>query len=88
MSGASHHPAFMGNCRTISHTFYSPVYPVDEGNEDVGWVSEWTRGDFPRTNKYINYFLKKLLFLYDVLFTVFSIITRFTIARREFLTHI
>ena len=28
--GASHHPAFMGNCRTISHTFYSLIYPVDE----------------------------------------------------------
>ena len=36
--GASHHPAFMGNCQTISHTFYSPIYPVDEGNEDVGSV--------------------------------------------------
>ena len=34
--GASNHPALMGNCRTISHTFYSPIYPVDEGNEDVG----------------------------------------------------
>ena len=30
--GASHHPAFMGNCQTISHTF-SLIYPVDEGNE-------------------------------------------------------
>ena len=30
----------MGNCRTISHTFYSPIYPVDEGNEDVGLVSD------------------------------------------------
>ena len=28
--GASHHPAFMGNCRTISHTFYSLIYLVDE----------------------------------------------------------
>ena len=37
--GASHHPAFMGNCRTISHKFYSPIYPVDEENDDVGSVS-------------------------------------------------
>ena len=36
--GASHHPAFMGNCRTISHTFYSLIYPMDEENEDVGSV--------------------------------------------------
>ena len=36
--GASHHPAFMGNCRTISYMLYSPIYPVDEGNEDVGSV--------------------------------------------------
>ena len=36
--GTSHHPAFMDNCRTISHTFYSPIYTVDEGNEDVGPV--------------------------------------------------
>ena len=35
---ASHHPAFMGNCRTITHTFYSLIYPVDEGNENVGSV--------------------------------------------------
>ena len=28
----------MGNCRTISHTFFSPIYPVDERNEDVGLV--------------------------------------------------
>ena len=32
----------MGNCQTISCTFYSPIYPVDEGNEDVGQVSEIT----------------------------------------------
>ena len=31
--GASHYPAFMGNCQTISHTFYSLIYPVNEGNE-------------------------------------------------------
>ena len=31
--GASHHPAFVGNCQTISHTFYSLIYPADEGNE-------------------------------------------------------
>ena len=36
--GAFHHPAFMGNCETIGHTIYSPIYPVDEGNEDVGLV--------------------------------------------------
>ena len=29
--GASHHPVFMGNSRpTISHTFFSLLYPVDE----------------------------------------------------------
>ena len=33
---ASHQPAFMCNRLTISHTFYSPIYPVDEGNVDVG----------------------------------------------------
>ena len=38
--GTSHHLAFMGNCRTISHTFYSPIYPVDERNDDVGSVSD------------------------------------------------
>ena len=31
--GASCHPAFMGNCQTISHTPHSPTYPVDEGSE-------------------------------------------------------
>ena len=36
--GASHHPAFIGNWRAISHTFCSPVYPVDIGNEDLGLV--------------------------------------------------
>ena len=35
--GGSHHAAFMGNCWTISHKFYSSI-PVDEGNEDVGLV--------------------------------------------------
>ena len=35
---ASHQLPFMDNCRTISLTFYSPIYPVDEGNEDVGSV--------------------------------------------------
>ena len=29
--GASHH----GNCRTITHTFYSPIYLVDERNGEV-----------------------------------------------------
>ena len=28
----------MGNCWTIRHTFYSPIYTVDERNEDVGLV--------------------------------------------------
>ena len=49
-------------------------------------------GNFPRTNKYINYFLKTLLSFYMMFFSqfphVFSITTRFTTARREFLTHI
>ena len=34
---ASNQLAFMGNCQTISYTFCSPIYPVDEGNEDVGF---------------------------------------------------
>ena len=38
MRGASHQPTFMSNWRTISRMFYSPIYPVDEGNEDVGLV--------------------------------------------------
>ena len=33
--GASHHPAFICNCRTVSQTFYSPIYPVDERNGGV-----------------------------------------------------
>ena len=33
--GAYNHSA-LGYCQTISQTFYSPNYPVDEGNEDVG----------------------------------------------------
>ena len=37
---ASHHSAFMGNCWSISHKFYSPNYPADEGNDDVGLVSD------------------------------------------------
>ena len=36
--GASHHSALMGCCQTISYTFYSSNYPVDEGNEDLGKV--------------------------------------------------
>ena len=31
--GASRYPAFMGNCQTISHMFYSLFYPVGERNE-------------------------------------------------------
>ena len=27
--------SFYGELLTISHTFYSAIYPVDEGNEDV-----------------------------------------------------
>ena len=38
VKGVSRHPAFMDNCRTISHTLYSPIYPVDEVNEDVGSI--------------------------------------------------
>ena len=41
MRGASHHPAFMCNYQTISHTFYSLVYPVDKENEDVGLVRDF-----------------------------------------------
>ena len=37
---ASHHSAFMGNCWSISHKFYSPNYPADEGDDDVGLVSD------------------------------------------------
>ena len=36
--GASHQPAVMSDRRTISLTFYSPIYPVEEGNEDVGLI--------------------------------------------------
>ena len=36
--GASHHPAITGNYQTINHTFYTPIYPLDEGNDDVGLV--------------------------------------------------
>ena len=34
----SHQPAFMSDQRTISHTFYSLIHPLDEGNEDVGLI--------------------------------------------------
>ena len=37
MKGASHQPTFMSNRQTISHTFYSPIYPVNERIEDAGW---------------------------------------------------
>ena len=40
MREASHQPTFMGHCWTISHTFYSPIYLVDEGNEVVGSVGD------------------------------------------------
>ena len=33
--GASHHSGFIGNFRTITHTFYSPIYLVDERNGEV-----------------------------------------------------
>ena len=36
--GASHQPAVMSDHRTISLMFYSPIYPVEEGNEDVGLI--------------------------------------------------
>ena len=35
---AFHQLACMSNHWTISHTFYSPICPVDEGNEDLGLV--------------------------------------------------
>ena len=35
VTGASHQPAVMSDHRIISYTFYSPTYPLDEGNEDV-----------------------------------------------------
>ena len=38
VKGASHQPAVMSDRRTISQTFYSPIYPVEEGNEDVGLI--------------------------------------------------
>ena len=40
MREASHQPTFIGHCWTISHTFYSPIYLVDEGNEDVRSVGD------------------------------------------------
>ena len=40
--GVFHHPAVMHNCWTISHMFYSPIYPVADGNEGEGLVSEIT----------------------------------------------
>ena len=39
---AFHHLAFMGNYQIIIHIFYSSIYPVDEGHEDMGSVSEIT----------------------------------------------
>ena len=36
--GGSHQPTFMSDRRTITHKFYGPIYPVDEGNEDVGLI--------------------------------------------------
>ena len=36
--GASYQPAFMSNGWTISPTFYSPIYRMDKGNENVGLV--------------------------------------------------
>ena len=35
---ASYQPAVTSDRGTISHTFYSPIYPVDEGNEDLGSI--------------------------------------------------
>ena len=44
--GESHHPAFIGNCPTISHTLLVlSIYPVDEfslnKNEDLGSVQNF-----------------------------------------------
>ena len=36
--GSSHQAAFMDNCQTVSHTFYSLIYPVDEENE-IAWAN-------------------------------------------------
>ena len=36
--GASHRLTFMSDRRTISHMFYSPIYPLDEGNKNVGMI--------------------------------------------------
>ena len=33
-----HRQSFSGNCQTMIHMFNSPIYPLDEGNEDVGSV--------------------------------------------------
>ena len=33
-----HRQSFLGNCQTMIHMFNSPIYPLDEGNEDVGSV--------------------------------------------------
>ena len=50
-SGASRHPGLMGNCQTISHTPYSPTYPVDGGNEvwiqSIAW-GQWKNLGFGR----------------------------------------
>ena len=35
---ASHRPTVLSNCQTMIHTFNSPIYPVDEGNEAIGSV--------------------------------------------------
>ena len=43
--GASHHPAFMDNCPTISHTFFSFIYPVDAF---LLPLRKWGRGVSPR----------------------------------------
>ena len=48
---AFHHLPFMGNYRIISRTFYSPIYPVDEGHEDMGSVSEITSYNFFGVNQ-------------------------------------
>ena len=37
--GGSHHPAFMYNCSTFSHTFFSLIYPV--GKFSFKGVKTW-----------------------------------------------
>ena len=63
---ASRHPAFTGNCQTISHTPHSPTYPVDEGIEV--WIQSIAWGLNESTfqiKKNVFYFTSKPLFVLD-----------------------